>query len=178
MEQELKVKQAQKGNQEAFLELMKVYKADLYRSLYYYLKNKDEALEGVQEVTYRALMNIKGLKNPDGFKAWLMKIAANYAIDQIKRSSREMVAALEVDSIDVMENRNCEKSLDGISVDKVYLDSLMKSIKPEYSRVITLKYFKDMTTKDIFIALGIPEGTVKSCISRGLKAMRALSMDI
>ncbi|MGM9973755.1 MAG: RNA polymerase sigma factor [Clostridiaceae bacterium] len=177
MELELKVKEAQRGNEEAFIELMREHKVLLYKTLYYYLKNQEGALEGVQEVTYRALINIKSLKNPEGFKGWLMKIAINYALDQIKKSSRETVVTSESVSIDSIVDKTYMKKSDDVSVDKIYLDSLLGSIKPEYSRVIALKYFKDMTTSDISKALGIPEGTVKSYIRRGLKAMRAISME-
>ena len=177
MELELKVKEAQRGNEEAFLELMKEHKVLLYKTLYYYLKNKEAALEGIQEVTCRALINIKSLKNPEGFKGWIIKIASNYALDEIKKNSREGVATSDSVSIDFIVDNNYQRKSDEVSVDKIYLDSLLGSIKSEYSRVIALKYFKDMTTSDISKALGMPEGTVKSYIRRGLKAMRAISLE-
>ncbi|WP_426347950.1 RNA polymerase sigma factor [Alloiococcus sp. CFN-8] len=177
MELELKVKEAQRGNEEAFLELIKEHKVLLFKTLHYYLKNQESALEGVQEVTCRALINIKNLKNPQGFKGWLMKIAVNYAFDEIKKNNREGVAASEPVSLDFTTDNNYQRKADEISVDKIYLDSLLGSIKPEYSRVIGLKYFQDMTISDISKALGMPEGTVKSYIRRGLKAMRAISLE-
>jgi len=53
------VQKAISGNEEAFLELMKIHKIDLYKTALSYLRNEGEAFEAVQEVTYRAYKSIR-----------------------------------------------------------------------------------------------------------------------
>lgn len=48
------VKRAIGGDDQAFVKIMQLYKVDIYKTAIAYLKNSDEALEAVQEVTYRA----------------------------------------------------------------------------------------------------------------------------
>ena len=48
------VKAAIKGNDQAFLELIQLYKIELYKTALSFSRNEEEALEAIQEVTYRA----------------------------------------------------------------------------------------------------------------------------
>ncbi|CAG9620658.1 RNA polymerase sigma factor [Sutcliffiella rhizosphaerae] len=59
MEKRHLVERARNGDEEAFFILISMHKEQLYRIALSYLKNKFEALEAIQEVTYRAYKNIK-----------------------------------------------------------------------------------------------------------------------
>ncbi|WP_342767124.1 helix-turn-helix domain-containing protein [Paranoxybacillus vitaminiphilus] len=48
------IKRAQKGDGEAFLKIFQPYEGEIYRIAFIYLKNKDDALDVVQETAYRA----------------------------------------------------------------------------------------------------------------------------
>lgn len=48
------------------------------------------------------------------------------------------------------------------------------SLKEEIRMVLTLRYFQDLSLKEVASILDIPEGTVKSRISNGLKELRKL----
>lgn len=50
----------------------------------------------------------------------------------------------------------------------------LSSLKEDSRVVLTLRYFQDLSLKEIAAILDIPEGTVKSRISNGLKEMRKL----
>lgn len=52
------MKKIKKGNQEAFENLLIHYKEYLYKIAYSYVKNKESALDIIQESTYKAWMNI------------------------------------------------------------------------------------------------------------------------
>ena len=62
MKLERLVKKAQKGNDQAYLMLFQQYEADIYRMAYVYVKNKDNALDVVQEVAYQSFKTITTLK--------------------------------------------------------------------------------------------------------------------
>ncbi|BAK16228.1 DNA-directed RNA polymerase specialized sigma subunit, sigma24 homolog [Solibacillus silvestris StLB046] len=80
------VKKAQKGNDKAYLELFQKYEADIYRMAYVYVKNKNDALDVVQEVAYQSFKNISTLNKPEYFKTWLMKITINCSLTVINKN--------------------------------------------------------------------------------------------
>ena len=64
-------KKAIDGNDDAFLELMFGHREALFKTALAYLKNEIEALEAVQEVTFRAYEKISTVRNPEYIKTWL-----------------------------------------------------------------------------------------------------------
>jgi RNA polymerase sigma-70 factor (ECF subfamily) len=50
----------------------------------------------------------------------------------------------------------------------------LKKLKPKYRDVLVLRYYEDMSVKDISAAMKKPEGTIKTWISRGLDQMRII----
>lgn len=56
---------------------------------YVYVKNRDDALDVVQEVAYQSFKKIDTLKNPEYFKTWLMKITMNCATNQVKKNKKK-----------------------------------------------------------------------------------------
>ena len=82
------VRKAQKGDDEAFLKLFQTYEEELYRIAYLYVKNKEDALDVIQETAYRSFKNLNSLKNVEYFKTWLTKITINCAIDYIRKNKK------------------------------------------------------------------------------------------
>lgn len=82
------VERAIKGDEQAFLSIMHEHKLSLYKTALAYLKNRDEALEEIQEVTFRAYQNIKTLREPNYVKTWLIRIMINYCQDYLKKNQR------------------------------------------------------------------------------------------
>ena len=82
------IKKAQKGNDKAFLKLFQQYENDIYRMAYVYVKNKEDALDVVQEVAYQSFKKIDTLKQPEYFKIWLMKITINCSINIVKKNKK------------------------------------------------------------------------------------------
>ena len=74
MNLEEKVKKAQKGDDNAFYELISEKKEVLYKLAYTYVKNKDDALDIIQETIYKAYMSINKLKEPKFFNTYITTI--------------------------------------------------------------------------------------------------------
>jgi RNA polymerase sigma-70 factor (ECF subfamily) len=161
MNEEELVIAAQSGDNEAFYNLVSSYSENLYNIAYCYLRDKQEALEAVQETTCRAFVKLKKLKQPQYFKTWLTRILINYCIDEQKRRKKVVPLFQEEHS---KEDSSREES--------IAIESAIDELKPEYKHVILLKYFQDMTIPDIANVLDCPEGTVKSWIHRGLKQLK------
>jgi RNA polymerase sigma-70 factor (TIGR02954 family) len=158
------VKAAQKGDAEAFYKLILTYKDKLYNIAYCYLKTEQDALESIQEITYRSYLKINKLKEPKYFGTWITKILINYCIDEQKRK-------MKIVNIEEHQTANDKNSSD---VDKLTLEDAIDKLEPKYKEVIILKYIQDMTTIDISKIMECPEGTIKTWLSRALKQLRDL----
>ena len=155
------VKKAIEDDEEVLFELILGIKDKLYRIAYSYLKNEDDALEAIQETSYRAYLNIRKLKNPDFFKTWITRILINYCCDEVKRKKK-------------FNNCNCFVKDIGYAEDNTNLLALknyINSLDKKYKDIIILKYFEDYTTKEISYIKQIPEGTVKTRLRRGLNIL-------
>ncbi|MDF2066507.1 sigma-70 family RNA polymerase sigma factor [Bacillus sp. Cr_A10] len=155
------VKRAIKGDEEAFLELMHSYQEALYRTAISYVKNEEDALEAVQEVTYRAYRSIKTVKEPAYFKTWLIRIMMNYCLDVLKRSNREIVE-------ESLINRT------GVSEDFTYMEveEALLTLSDYERELLHLKYFEGVKIKDIAVMWNTPEGTIKTRLHKALRALR------
>jgi RNA polymerase sigma-70 factor (TIGR02954 family) len=155
------VKKAIKGNDDAFLQLIQTYKVDLYKTALSFLRNEEEALEAIQEVTYRAYKGIRKLKEVSYFKTWLIRIMINYCNDQLKKHKRVVINEEVLESIAVTENHS-----------EMELRDAMLGLDERSREILTLKYFHDLKIKDIAGTMQCPEGTVKTWLNKALKALR------
>jgi RNA polymerase sigma-70 factor (TIGR02954 family) len=155
------VKKAIKGNDDAFLQLIQTYKVDLYKTALSFLRNEEEALEAIQEVTYRAYKGIGKLKEVSYFKTWLIRIMINYCNDQLKKQKRVVINEEVLKSIGVSENHS-----------ELELKDVMLGLDDRSREILTLKYFHDLKIKDIAETMQCPEGTVKTWLNKALKALR------
>jgi RNA polymerase sigma-70 factor (TIGR02954 family) len=155
------VKKAKKGSDEAFLELMNLHKNRLYRIAISYLTNDGDAIEAVQEVTFRAYRSIKKLKNPEYFSTWLIRIMLNYCHDESKKKKR------------TIPSQNLPEQVGTIYDSSTFeVEEALAKLEEPYRQVITLKYIHDLKIKEIADILESPEGTVKTWIYKGLGMLR------
>lgn len=151
------------GDDEAFFQLISSFKEQLYRIAYSYLKNEAEALEAIQETTCRAYQSLHKLKDTSYFKTWLIRILINYCIDEQKRKNRQVILSDQE-----------EPQQEGLVEDQISIEAALQKIDARYRTVIRLKYFEDMTVKEIASVINCPEGTVKTRLHRGLEHLRGL----
>ncbi|MGA3602506.1 MULTISPECIES: sigma-70 family RNA polymerase sigma factor [Lysinibacillus] len=164
MKLERLVKKAQKGNDKAYLMLFQQYEADIYRMAYVYVKNKDDALDLVQEVAYQSFKKISTLKKPEYFKTWLMKITINCALSLINKNKKVIPLNLDFEVLTGSEDEDIALTLS--------LHKLIDTLKEDEKSVILLKYYDDRTLKEISEILDIPLGTAKSVLYRALDKLR------
>lgn len=157
------LKKIKKGNQEAFESLLIHYKGYLYKIAYSYVKNKECALDIIQESTYKAWMNIHTLKNQKVFKSWITKILINTAINYIKKESK--IVYLDEDTPLIYEEV-------GVSIEeKLDLYKAIDLLKPKYRTVIILKYFNDIKIEEISEILDLPVNTIKVQLKRARESL-------
>ena len=158
------IKLAQKGDDDAFYELISQRKAQLYKTAFAYVKNKEDALDIVSDTVYKAYISIKKLKEPSFFNTWLTRILINTSLDCINKRSKS-VAFRENISVDI---GIISKDEDEIIDLKVAVDKLSS----KYKTIVILKYFQDMTLMEIANTLQCPLGTVKTNLHKALGELR------
>ncbi len=149
--------------EEEVVESILNHKEQLYRIAFSYLKNEHDALEAIQEVSCRAFVGYKKIKNSQYFQTWIVRVMINYCIDEKKRKSKHF--SIEHNQTGTMELEN---------ESPIYINSLIEELEPKYKQVVLLKYFEDMTLNNISKVLEKPESTVKTWLYKALDKLRGL----
>ncbi|MDB8794181.1 sigma-70 family RNA polymerase sigma factor [Romboutsia sp. 1001216sp1] len=166
MLKELKVKRAIRGDEKAFIEIIEDIKDNLYTIAYSYVKNEQDTLDIVQETVYKAYISIDTLKKAKYFDTWITRILINISINTINKNKK--VTYLD-------EQNQIEGTVKEIDIDqKIDVINALDELEERHKKVIELKYFDDLTLNEISNKLGIPIGTTKTYLNRGLKRLRSL----
>lgn len=158
------IAKAVKGDDKAFIEIIKIHKTYLYKTAYAYVKNEQMALDIIQETTYKAFLNIKGMKEPKFFKTWITRILINISINMMKKESKVVYIGEESPLVDSTSVLSIEEKLD--------LYNAIDLLKDSYKTAIILKYFNDLTINDIAEIMNISSNTVKSNLKRGRESLK------
>ncbi|MBE1556485.1 sigma-70 family RNA polymerase sigma factor [Sporosarcina limicola] len=150
------------GDDDAFLLLMYATKDALFRTALAYLKNEEDALEAVQEVTFRAYEKIHSLRKPEYAKTWLIRIMMNYCRDVLHKQKQFTF------------NKEA-LSQHGISENYTYLEveEALAQLTEAQRELVHLKYLHDVKIKDIADMTATPESTVKTRLYKALKSLRS-----
>ncbi|MCG7376159.1 sigma-70 family RNA polymerase sigma factor [Paenibacillus sp. ACRSA] len=160
----------QTNDETVFVQSIMEHQDTLFSIAYSYLRNRHDALEAIQEMTCRAWMKRRSLKNENAFKSWIIRILIYICIDEQRRRKRTTpIANEELD--DALTDAATGY---GIDADQLAIRTVLQSIKPKYRHVLLLKYYNDMTLAEIAAILGKPEGTVKTWQHKGLEQLRKL----
>ena len=152
---------SKKGNNKAFIELLQNEKVKLYKMAYIYMKNENDALDVVQETVTKAYANIHTVKEEQYFATWLMKILINTALETLRKNQKV-----------ILMNDHSEQGSTFNSDEKMDLLNAIEQLDEKYKTVILLKYFRDLSIKDIAKLLECPEGTVKTNVHRGIQELK------
>lgn len=163
------VKMARKGNDEAFEQLIHSVRDKLYRTAYSYVRNEQDALDMYQETIYQAYTNLKKLKEPERFHGWIIKIIVFKSIDFIRKESRHFTTGDDAFFAKLIS----VESVDDV-VHSMDLTEAFAFLNPKYKSVILLRYYHDLSIKEIATIMKFPEGTVKSYLNRAKKELRPI----
>lgn len=150
---------AQKMQQLVEQELLTSYDS-LYRLAFTYVKNEADAMDIVQESSYRAIKNSSSVKNAAFIKTWLWRIVINTSLELLRRNQKEIFCG-----------EPPERGKEDIYLDFDTIDAL--DILNEKERtVIVLRYFEDRKLQEIADVLEENLNTTKSILYRSLGKLR------
>ena len=157
---------AMAGDEQAFEQLFMYESEKLYKIAYLHMQNKEDALDVVQETTFKAFLAIKQLKEPAYFSTWLVKILINTAYKVLEKQKRTVHLPDETIQFLLESNQFENDSMD--------LSHALSHLSPDYRNCITLYYFYDLPIKTISHVLGKPQSTIKTHLRRAKLELRNL----
>jgi len=174
-----RIKQLLKGDQNAFSEIVELYKDKVYQICYRMLGNPTEAEDLAQEAFVRAYINITSYNMNRKFSTWLYRIATNLCIDRIRKKKPDYYLDAEITGTEGLTMYSQVAADIQLPEDEVENMELQETIQKEilklpekYRSVIVLKYIEELPLKEISEILDLPLGTVKTRIHRGREALR------
>jgi RNA polymerase sigma factor (sigma-70 family) len=165
----------ERGEQNAYAELMRNYRDSLYFMMLKMTNNPQDADDLTIEAFGKAFKNLRQYTPDYAFSTWLFKIASNNCIDFIrKRKLNESVSLnlndpLETgdDLASVLPATSRTPEEDIIRQQKIEaLREIVNRLKPHYKRLIELRYYEELSYEEISVELDVPIGTVKAQLFR------------
>ncbi len=180
------VARARQGDESAFHELHEKYKNSIYFLILRMVGNMSDAEDLTMEAFGKAFRNIHQYVPRYAFSSWLYKIATNNCIDFIRKKKMNIIdydvsprlqseahaqsPQLVSHQLDPEEKLIRQQSLERIKV-------LIEQLKPQYRRLVYLRYFAEYTYDEISIELDLPMGTVKAQLFRAREMLHDLLKD-
>ena len=162
------VLQAKAGDDSAFASLYETIWQDLYKSAFYILGNRDDAMDVVSETFMEAYRGISKLRDEAAFKSWMYTILNARCKRKIAGYMKER-GNISIDDL----FGECSVEFDGHSDLRVTLSSALAGLTQEERTIVVLSSVQGYTTREIATILKKPHGTICSKLSRTLKKIRA-----
>ena len=171
------------NDQQAYAELMRLYRDSIYYMLMRMVKNKDDA-EDLTLMTFGKAFRYLDKYTPQyAFSTWLYRIALNNSIDFL-RVKNNMPQYFEEDlytnsttSIIDQSEDNFQRTPEDEVIDKQRLQLLRAAVSElpdRYRRVIELRYYEDLAYEEIAERLGLTLSNVKIQILRAKQMLSQL----
>jgi RNA polymerase sigma-70 factor (ECF subfamily) len=169
------VEECKKGSDKAFEILYRRYNGKVYAIAYSITKNREEALDVVQEAFTKVFRHLHNFKGDSSFYTWLYRITMNLCIDLTRKSSRgQGVPYIEGHKDNKEENVIAENPSENLSR-KEMMDRLKSAIEqlPFYHRqVILMREIGGMSYEEIAKATKVSKGTVMSRLFHARRKIR------
>jgi RNA polymerase sigma-70 factor (ECF subfamily) len=162
------VERARDGDHDAFTAIIDLTLARLDAAARLILRDPELARDAVQEALIRAWRDLRSLRDPDRFDAWLHRLTVNACLDIARRRQRRPIE-VEIKQIDLPVPSDVSSDVTNRRV----LDEALRHLDPPHRAVVVLHYYLGMPVPDVAKAMGIPVGTAKSRLHYAVASMRA-----
>lgn len=162
------VEKAAGGNFTAFGELYGIYLDQIYRYVFYHVKDRMTAEDITEEVFIKAWKAIGSCKGKEKtFLSWLYRIAHNHLINTLRCTKK--VTSIEKDNlIDVIESKSRVEE----EIEYQELLEMITCLPENHKQVIILKFIEGLDNREIAKIMGKNEGAIRISQMRALAALR------
>ncbi len=169
---EEKIEEAKAGKQSAFQYLLDKYWKDIYRFQKSRINNLNDAEDISIQTFAKAFDNLHQYNSKYDFKNWLIMMSKQVYIDYQRKKKHKFVSLKENNEVYQLPDK--ELTADDKMILEQNLLALKKAInqlKPHYKEVIELRYFHDLSYKEIADRIGEPLNNVKIKLLRAKKLL-------
>lgn len=148
-------------SKEEYVELINENRAKMYKTAMAILRNDEDACDAIQEALLSSYKSLKNLKNKDFFVTWITRILINKCYDIIQKNKKIVY-------VDDQITENTLGYYDTYKTEST-LEYVISRLDEELRQIVVLYYYDELKVGEISNILLIPEGTVKSRLSRARK---------
>lgn len=180
-EEAVLILRCRQGDQDAIRRLVESYEAAVYHLIWKTVGNEEDARDLTQETFVRAVRALDRFDISRPFRNWIFRIAANLAIDHLRRARLRTVSIdIEPDDesgrrppllVDQSPRPDEEREQARLAE---RLGRLVDHLSPEYRTVIHLRHHEQLAYEEIAAILRVPLGTVKARLHRAHRRLREL----
>lgn len=168
------VQRAREGDRDAFRELVERYQRKIAALALGMLRNREDALDVVQETFTKAFQSLDRFKGDSSFYTWVYRIAVNLSIDHQRRDAKMPQVPLEpadrsVDSeqnlpafVPESDERDDPFRRTQDTEIREQLAAAISELTPEHRAVILLREVDGLSYEEISRVMDCPKGTVMS----------------
>ncbi len=135
-----------------------------YRVAYSYTRHQEDALDAVQSAVCKALEAHENIKNADAIKTWFYKILINECLTVLKKRDKVVLTVDTVEQEEVYYEKGYEQEGD--------IEQELEKLEMDIQVIIKLRFFEEMSLKEISSITGFNLNTVKTKLYRGLKLLK------
>ena len=173
------ISRCQQGDQEALKEIFDKYHKKVYRIAYGVVRQREEALDIVQEVFIKLFRSIKNFKGRSQFYTYLYRMVMNTAIDHARKAGKQFISSLDQEgSFEPSDNVEqgpermlLQKELEG----RVKL--AMDKLPAEQRAALIFRDVEGLSYQEMSEAMGCSIGTVMSRLHYGRRRIQELLKD-
>lgn len=173
---------AQKGDQNAFEELVYRYDRNVLSITMRYAIQEDDAKDLYQEVFIRVYRGLKNFRFQSEFSTWLFRITTNVCLTYKNRSKEHMKVSLNknYDSDDEQDIGMKELVYEGASPEEIssgrdlgeVVNEAVESLSPKQKMTFILKHYEGYKIREIAEMMNCKEGTIKKYLFDAVKNLR------
>ena len=171
---------AQKGDQEAFAQLVRRYEKRVYALTSRMCRNPSDAEEAAQEAFLSAWQGLAFFRGDSSFSTWLYRLASNACVDLLRREGRHQSSVSLDDedaAIDLPDHSLSPHDEAERSELRRQIEEGLAALPPDYRQALILRELHQQTYDEISAILALDIGTVKSRINRGRKRLRKILLE-
>jgi RNA polymerase sigma-70 factor (ECF subfamily) len=166
------VQQILNGNSNAFRFLVSKHQRLVAHIVGRIVQRREDVEDISQEVFMKVYRKLKLFRGDSKLSTWIAKIAYNTSISHIRRSKNE----LSYDETPALVANESDEMLNQIGIEreeaKKYLLELIEELPVHYRTVLTLFHLEEFSYREIEEITEMPEGTIKSYLSRARKILK------
>ena len=158
---------SKKHKDQNFANLIEENKLRFHKTAKIILKNDDDSYDALQEALLSMYQKYDQLENKEYFSTWSTRIVINKCYDLLRKNKNNIQPIDEV-----IENDINLSHYDEYEVDKYGIKKAMENLNEDQKLITILYYYDDYSIKEISEIMDIPEGTVKSRLSKARELLK------